>query len=81
MVETESEDALMLPVLMMIGGLLALWIQAQPIAAEQRIPNGVLRAVGGMLVVGGVIAFFSPAIAWVLVGVAVVMGFLSAQRK
>ena len=81
MSETESEDCLMLPVLMIMGGLLALWVQAQPLAAEQRIPNDVLRAVGGMLVVGGVIAFFSPIIAWVLVGVAVVIGFLSAQRQ
>ena len=56
-------------------------MQAQPFSAEQRIPNDVLRAVGGMLVVGGVIAFFSPMIAWILVGLAVVMGFLNAQRK
>ena len=71
----------MLPILMIIGGLLALWVQAQPLEGEQRIPNDVLRAVGGMLVVGGVIAFFSPMIAWVLVGLAVVMGFLNARRQ
>lgn len=71
----------MLPILMIMGGLLALWVQSQPLAAEQRIPNDVLRAVGGMLVIGGVIAFFSTTIAWLLVGVAVVIGFLSAQRK
>lgn len=71
----------MLPILMIMGGLLALWVQAQPLETEQRIPNDVLRAVGGMLVVGGVIAFFSPMIAWALVGIAVVMGFLNAQRK
>ncbi|GEM_PF-3063682 len=71
----------MLPVLMVMGGLLALWVQSQPDAAEQRLPNSILRSVGGMLVVGGVIAFFSPLIAWVLVGVAVVIGFLSAQKR
>ena len=71
----------MLPILMIMGGLLALWVQAQPVETEQRIPNDMLRAVGGMLVVGGVIAFFSPILAWVLVGIAVVMGFLSTQRK
>ena len=71
----------MLPILMIMGGLLALWVQSQPLDTDQRIPNDVLRAVGGMLVVGGVIAFFSPMIAWVLVGLAIVMGFLNAQRK
>lgn len=71
----------MLPILMIMGGLLALWVQAQPLVGEQRLPNDVLRAVGGMLVVGGVIAFFSPMIAWVLVGIALVMGFLSARRQ
>jgi len=77
----KSEERIMLPILMIMGGLLALWVQAQPQETEQRIPNDVLRAVGGMLVVGGVIAFFSPMIAWVLVGIAVVMSFLNAQRK
>ena len=71
----------MLPVLMVMAGLLALWVQSQPLETEQRLPNDVLRAVGGMLVVGGVIAFFSPMIAWVLVGLAILMGFLNAQRK
>jgi hypothetical protein len=71
----------MLPVLMVVGGLLALWIQSQPQAAEQQnFPNGILRAVGGMLVIGGVVAFFSQTIAFVLVGIALVLGFLTSRK-
>jgi hypothetical protein len=71
----------MLPVLMLVGGLLALWIQSQPDTAEQSLPNGVLRSVGGMLVIGGVVAFFSQTLALLLVGAGIVIGLLTARSK
>jgi hypothetical protein len=40
----------------------------------------MLRAVGGMLVIGGVVAFFSQTIAFVLVAISLVLGFLTARR-
>jgi hypothetical protein len=71
----------MLPVMMIVGGLLALWIQSQPQTTEQQsLPSGMLRAVGGMLVIGGVVAFFSQTIAFVLVAISLVLGFLTARR-
>jgi hypothetical protein len=71
----------MLPVLMIVGGLLALWVQSQPLATEQNLPNGILRAIGGMLVVGGTIAFFSQPLAWILVGVGLAVGFLTMRNN
>lgn len=71
----------MLPVLMIVGGLLALWIQSQPTSEGQTLPNSLLRSVGGMLVIGGVLAFFSQTLAWLLVGAALVLGIFIAQKK